>query len=40
MKHWNVWAALNRLKGMKGDSHRPKEVVLAIFCISSGWTGI
>jgi hypothetical protein len=40
MKRWNVWAALHRPKDMKGNSNRPKGVVIAVFCISSGWTGI
>jgi hypothetical protein len=40
MKRWKVWAAFRRQKDMKGNSKRPKGVVIAVFCISAGWTGI
>jgi hypothetical protein len=40
MKRWNVWAALRRPRDMKGNSNRPNGVVVAVFCVSSGWTGI
>jgi hypothetical protein len=40
MKRWNACAALRTPNDMKGNSKRPKAVVIAVFCISSGWTGI
>jgi hypothetical protein len=40
MKRWKVWAALRRPKDMKGNSNRPNGMVIAVFCISLGWTGI
>jgi hypothetical protein len=40
MKRWNVWEALRRQKDMKGNSNRPKGVVIAVFCMSLGWMGI
>jgi hypothetical protein len=39
MKCWNVWAALCRAKDMKGNWYRPNKVVMAVFCMSSVWTG-
>ena len=35
MKRWKVWAALRRPKDMKGNSKRPKVVVIAVFWMSS-----
>jgi hypothetical protein len=34
MMRSNVWAALRRLKDMKGNSNRPKEVVIAVVWMS------
>ena len=39
-KHWKVWAAFCRPKDIKGNSKRPKGVVIAVFWMSSGLTGI
>jgi hypothetical protein len=40
MKLWNVWAALRRPKDVEGNSNRQNGVVIAVFYILSGWTGI
>jgi hypothetical protein len=40
LKRWNVWVVLRRPKDMKGNSNRLNGVVMVVFCISSGWTGI
>jgi hypothetical protein len=40
MKHLNVWTLLHQPKDMKGNSYRPNGVLLAVFCILLGWTGI
>jgi hypothetical protein len=34
------WAAFRRPKDMKGNSNRPKGVVMVVFCMSPRWTGI
>ena len=36
MKRWKVWAAFRKPKDMKGNSKRPKSVMIAVFCASSG----
>ena len=35
-----VWVALRRPKDIKGNSKRRKVVVIAVFWMSAGWTGI
>ena len=40
MKLWKLWAALREPTEIKGNSKRTKVVVIAVFWMSSGWTGI
>jgi hypothetical protein len=37
MNRWNVWAAFLKPNAMKGNSNRPKGVVMAVFlCLPGG----
>jgi len=40
MRLWKVWSALRKPKDMNGKSKNAKGVVIAVFWMSSGWTGI
>ena len=40
MKRWKDWAALRRPKDMNGNSNKPNGVMMAVFSMSSGLTGI
>jgi hypothetical protein len=40
MKLWKFWEALRRSKDIKVNWKRQKVVVIAVFWMSSGWTGI
>ena len=40
IKRWNAWATFRGPKGMRLNSNRPKVVVIAIFPLSLGATGI
>jgi hypothetical protein len=40
MKHWNIWAVLLRPKDMKENLNRLNGVIMVVFHISLGWTGI
>ena len=40
MKRWKDWAALGRPKDMSGNSNKANGVMIAVFSMSSGLTGI
>jgi len=40
MKRWKVWAALQRLKGMKRYSNKPNGVMIAVLAMSWAAIGI
>lgn len=37
---WNIWDALHSSNGIRVHSNKSNEVVIAVFGISSLWTGI